>query len=74
MLTYLQPFRFVERSAVRGLISYLNPKIQDDGIPKKSCIAGAVNAKVIYLETKTFDIIEVRICLFLQNPFIDILM
>ena len=40
---------------------YLNHKIQDDDIPHKSSIAGAVNAKVIQLEELTLDIVKVFI-------------
>ena len=74
MKSYLQPFRFVEYSTVHGFILYLNSKIQDNDIPKKSCIAGAVNTKVVHLETITFDIIEVCNCLFHQGSFINNLM
>lgn len=57
---------------MRGFISYLNAKIQDNDIPKKSCIAGSVNAKVVHLETITLDIIEVGISLYiLLSSFID---
>jgi hypothetical protein len=55
-----QPFRFVERPAVRGFITYLNQKLQDNDIPHKSSIAGAVNAKVLQLEELTFAIVKVR--------------
>ena len=70
--SFFQPFRFVERPAIRGFISYLNPKMQDNDIPKKSCMADSVNEKVLHLETVTFDIIEVYPYLFfLQISFTD---
>ncbi|KIL54867.1 hypothetical protein M378DRAFT_182392 [Amanita muscaria Koide BX008] len=53
------PFRFVERPAVCDFITYLNYKLQDNDIPKKSCIAAAVNTKVALLENLTLDIIDV---------------
>ncbi len=56
---FLQPFRFIERPAVRGFITYLNPKLQDTDVPKKSCIAEAVDAKVAQLEEITLEIVEV---------------
>jgi hypothetical protein len=62
LLNSFQPFRFIERPAVRGLITYLNPKLQDTDIPKKSCIAAAVDGKVQQLEKITIEIIEV--CVF----------
>lgn len=55
---FLQPFRFVERPAVRGFITYLNHTLRDDDIPKKSAIANAISAKVIQLEQITLQIIE----------------
>ena len=55
----VQPFRFVERPAICGFITYLNPKVQDNDIPKKSCIAASVSAKVASLEEQTFNIIDV---------------
>ena len=57
----LQPFQFIERPAVRGLIKYLNPKLQDTDIPKKLCITASVDTKVLQLEKITVDIVEVRI-------------
>lgn len=60
-----QPFRFVERPAVRGLITYLNPKLRDDDIPKKSAMAAAVYAKVAQLENVTMEIVDVRIITYL---------
>ena len=54
-----QSFRFVERPAVRGFISYLNPKVGDENIPKKSCIADAVNTKVEKLDELTVELIAV---------------
>ena len=46
--------------------------MQDNDIPKKSCMADSVNEKVLHLETVTFDIIEVYPYLFfLQISFTD---
>ena len=59
LLNSFQPFRFIERPAVRGLITYLNPKLQDTDIPKKLCIVAAVDGKVHHLEKVTIEIIEV---------------
>ena len=55
----VQPFRFVECPAIREFITYLNPKVQDGDIPKKSCIAASVRAKVASLEEQTVNIIDV---------------
>ena len=59
-LDVFQPFRFVERPAVRGFITYLNHTLCDNDIPKKSAIANSVNGKVLRLEEITLEIIEVR--------------
>ena len=56
---FFQSFRFVERQAVRGFISYLNPKIGDELIPKKLCMADAVNTRVEQLEDFTIELIGV---------------
>jgi len=56
-----QPFRFVERPAVRDFITFLNHKVQDDDIPRKSSIANAVNGKVLQLEELTLAIVKVHI-------------
>ena len=48
-----------------GFISYLNPKISDELIPKKSCMADAVNTRVEQLEDLTIELIGVCI-LFLR--------
>ena len=58
-LNNLQPFRFVERPAVRGFITYLNHTLLDNDIPKKSAMANSVNGKVLQLEESTLDIIKV---------------
>lgn len=58
-LNVFQPFRFVERPAVRGFITYLNHTLRDNDIPKKSMIANSVNGKVIKLEEITLEIIKV---------------
>jgi hypothetical protein len=55
-----QPFRFVERPAVRGFITYLNHKLRDDDIPHKSGIASAVDGRVFQLEELTVAIVNVR--------------
>ena len=57
--TMAQPFRFVECPAVCRFITYLNAKIQDSDIPKKSYIVASVNAKVASLEELTINIINV---------------
>ena len=57
----LQPFRFVKRPAVHGFITYLNHKINNNNIPRKSCIATSVNAKVAKLDEVTLDIIDVHV-------------
>ena len=54
-----QPFRFVERPAVRDFITFLNHKLQDDDIPHKSSIANTVNGKVLQLEELTLDLVKV---------------
>ena len=46
---------------MRGFITYLNPKLRDDDIPKKSTMAAAVSSKVAHLEQVTMEIIDVRI-------------
>ncbi len=69
---FLQPFRFIERPAVRGLIKYLNPKLQDTDIPKKLCIATSVDAKILQLEKITLDIVKVRIIYSIQLLLIRI--
>ena len=56
---FWQSFRFVERPAVRGLISYLNPKIEDEAIPKKTCMADTVNTNVEKLDNITIELIKV---------------
>ena len=56
----LQPFQFIEQSAVHRLIKYLNPKLKNTDIPKKLCIAASVDAKVLQLEKITFEIVEVH--------------
>ncbi len=66
----VEPFRFVERPAIRGFITYLNPKVRDSDIPKKSCIAASVNAKVASLEEQTFNIIDVCDIFFLFSLLI----
>lgn len=68
--TMLQPFRFVERPAIRGFITYLNPKVQDSDIPKKSSIAASVSTKVASLEEQTFNIIDVCDIFFLFSVLI----
>ena len=50
-----QLFRFVERPAVRGFISYLNPKVEDGAIPKKTCMVDTVNTKVEKLDNIYYD-------------------
>jgi hypothetical protein len=64
LLISFQSFRFVERPAFRGFISYLNPKIGDELIPKKSCMADAVYTRVEQLEDLTIELIGVRILFF----------
>jgi hypothetical protein len=59
-LTLFQAFRFVERPAVRGLISYLNPQVDEGLIPKKTCMADAVMTRVERLEDLTIDLVKVR--------------
>lgn len=61
LITVGQPFRFVERPAVRGLITYLNSKVRDEDIPRKSSIASAIETKTKQLEKVTMEIIDVRI-------------
>jgi hypothetical protein len=58
-LNNFQPFRFVERPAVRGFITYLNHTLRDNDIPKKSAIANSVSEKVLRLEEITLEIIKV---------------
>ena len=50
-----------ERPAVRGFITYLNPKLRDDNIPRKSSMAAAVNDKVAKLKDATIKLIDVCI-------------
>jgi hypothetical protein len=57
---FFQPFRFVERPAVRDFITFLNHKLQDGDIPHKTCMATAVNGKVLQLEERTIAIVKVR--------------
>jgi hypothetical protein len=54
------PFRFVERPVICGFITYLNHKVRDEDIPHKTCIADAVNEKVLMLEEITLGIVDVR--------------
>jgi hypothetical protein len=61
LITIFQPFRFVERPAFRGFVSYVNPKITDTDIPRKTAIASAIDTKVACLENTTINIINVRI-------------
>ena len=56
-----QSFRFVEHPAFQGFISYLNPKIGNELILKKSCMENAVNTRVGQLEDLTIELIGVRI-------------
>jgi hypothetical protein len=51
----------VERPAVRGFISYLNPKVEDEMIPKKTCMAESVMTKVEKLDNLTIELIKVCI-------------
>jgi hypothetical protein len=67
-----QSFRFVERPAVRGLISYLNPKVEEESIPKKTCMADTVNTKVEKLENITIELIKVRISFHFLHSFIHV--
>ena len=60
LLNHLQPFRFVERPAVCGLLAYLNYTLHDEDILKKLAIANSVAAKELHLEGITLEIIEVR--------------
>jgi len=62
----------VERPAVRGLISYLNPKVEDEYIPKKTCMANIVNAKVEKVENITIELIKVRISFYFLHSFVHI--
>jgi hypothetical protein len=59
----------VERPAVRGLISYLNPKATDEQIPKKTCMADTVNTKVEKLDDITIELIKVCIPFILGYSF-----
>jgi len=68
LLIHLQPFWHIERPAVRSFITYLNHKVQDDDIPHKSAIAGAINAKVIELKQLMLEIIKVHITLYSDLP------
>ena len=67
-----QSFRFVERPAVRGFISYLNPKVEDEAIPKKMCMAETVNTKVEKLDNVTIDMIKVSISFHSLHSFVHI--
>ena len=49
----------MERPAVRGFISYLNPKVEDEAIPKKTCMADMVMTKVEKLDSLTIELIKV---------------
>lgn len=60
----------MERPAVRGFISYLNPKIDDEAIPKKSCMADTVNAKVEKLDNNTIELIKVCISFHFLHLFV----
>ena len=51
----------MERPTVRGFIAYLNHSLRDNDIPKKSVLAGVVDAKVVYLEELTLELIDVSI-------------
>lgn len=44
---------------MRGFINYLNHKINDNDIPKKSCIAASVDSKVAKLDELTLNIMDV---------------
>ncbi|KIL54969.1 hypothetical protein M378DRAFT_18373, partial [Amanita muscaria Koide BX008] len=43
-------FRFVERPAFHRLMLYLNPKLKDQDIPKRTCISNAVSDKIHKLD------------------------
>ena len=59
-----QSFCFVERPAFQGFISYLNPKIGDELILKKLCMANTVNTRVGHLEDLKIELNEVHILFF----------
>jgi len=67
-----QSFCFVERPAVQGFISYLNPKVEDEVIPKKTCMADAVNTKVEKLDNIRIDLIKVCISFHFLHSFVHI--
>lgn len=52
-------FWFCERPAVRGFVQYLNGKVKETDIPKKSAMAESVAARVEGLEEITKDLIKV---------------
>jgi hypothetical protein len=62
----------VERPAVRGFISYLIPKVEDETIPKKTCMADTVNAKVEKLDNMTIELVKVRISFYFHCLLVDI--
>jgi len=55
----VQSFRFVECPAVHRFISYLNPKVDNKTIPRKSTLTDAVNSKVANLDDITITLIQV---------------
>ena len=62
----------MERPAVRGFISYLNPKVEDEAILKKTCMADTVNTKVEKLDNITIELIEVCISFTFLHSFVHI--
>lgn len=59
VLIWPKAFSWTERPSVRRLIRYLNPKVQDVDIPKKTCISEAVTEKARRLDEKNRDLISV---------------
>ena len=52
-------FRFIERPSFRRLVYYLNPKVKDTDIPKRTCMSDAVMHKVERLDDIDTTLVEV---------------
>ncbi|KAM6502733.1 hypothetical protein JOM56_002710 [Amanita muscaria] len=51
------PFQFVDSPAFRRMVCYLNPKLTDKDIPKKACMANAVDEKIAKLDGIDLELI-----------------
>ena len=56
---HFQSFRFMDRPSFHRLLLFTSPKLTDSEIPKKSCMANAVMAKLTKLDEIDKELITV---------------